>query len=283
MTALDTPERRLRGWQTRLAERADGWAVVTGASDGIGRRMAAHLAATGFDVVLVARREEVLTALATELHRAHGVDTRVVATDLTTVDGVRAVLDATTGIDVGLLVAAAGFGSAGAFLDQDIDRELEMIGLNVDAVTALAHRFGERFAARGRGDIVLFGSLVGFQGTPWSATYAATKAFVQSLGEALHQELGPLGVGVLVSAPGPVHTGFGARATMTMNAAADADDVARATLRAIGSRRTTVRPGGHARLMGYALGSLPRGLRVRVMRTIMTSMAQPRPRGSGVS
>jgi uncharacterized protein len=154
--------------------------------------------------------------------------------------------------------------------------------LNVDAVTALAHRFGARFAARGRGSIVLFGSLVGFQGTPWSATYAATKAFVQSLGEALHQELGPVGVDVLVSAPGPVHTGFGARATMTMNAAADADDVARATLRAIGSRRTTVRPGGHARLMGYTLGSLPRGLRVRVMRTIMTSMAQPAPRGARV-
>ena len=264
-------------WQARLAERYDGWAVVTGASDGIGRRMAELLAAAGIDVVLVARRGATLEAIAAELRAAHGVATLAVAADLATPEGVDAVLAATEHLDVGLLVAAAGYGTAGAFLGQDLATELDMIAVNVRSVTAITHAFGERFVARGRGGIVLFGSLVGFQGAPGSATYAATKAFVQSFGEALHRELAPHGVDVLVTAPGPVHSGFAARATMSMSSAANVEDVARATLRALGGPGTTVRPGGRAKLLGYGLGSLPRGLRVRMMQTIMTSMTPGPP------
>jgi uncharacterized protein len=262
----------LERWQASLADRYDGWAVVTGASDGIGRQMAGLLAAAGIDVVLVARREATLEAIAAELHAAHGVATLVVAVDLATPGGVATVLSATEHLDVALLVAAAGYGTAGAFLGQDVDTELDMIAVNVRAVTAITHDFGQRFVARGRGGIVLFGSLLGFQGAPGSATYAATKAFVQSFGEGLRRELAPHGVDVLVAAPGPVHTGFAARATMSMSSAADAEDVACATLRALGGRGTTVRPGGRAKLLGYGLGSLPRGLRVRMLQTIMASM-----------
>lgn len=267
-----TPPPARPRWQAKLADRYDGWAVVTGASDGIGRQMAGLLAAAGIDVVLVARREATLEALAAELHTAHGVTTLVVAVDLATPDGVDTVLSATEHLDVALLVAAAGYGTAGAFLGQDLATELDMVSVNVSAVTAITHAFGQRFVARGRGGIVLFGSLLGFQGAPGSATYAATKAFVQSFGEALQRELAPHGVDVLVAAPGPVHTGFAARATMSMSSAANADDVARATLRALGGRGATVRPGGRAKLLGYGLGSLPRGLRVRMLQTIMASM-----------
>jgi uncharacterized protein len=267
-------------WQTNLADRYDGWAVVTGASDGIGRQMAGLLAAAGVDVVLIARREAALEAIAAELHAAHGVSTQVVAVDLATPGGVDTVLSATEHLDVALLVAAAGYGTAGAFLGQDLDTELDMIAVNVRAVAATSHAFGQRFVARGRGGIVLFGSLVGFQGVPGSATYAATKAFVQSFGEALKRELAPHGVDVLVAAPGPVHSGFATRARMSMASAANAEDVARATLRGLGGRGTTVRPGGRAKLLGYGLGSLPRGLRVRMLQTIMASMT---PGSSSVS
>jgi uncharacterized protein len=153
-------------------------------------------------------------------------------------------LAATDHLDVALLVAAAGYGTAGPFLDQQLATELDMIDVNVRAVTAITHAFGERFVARGRGGIVLFGSLVGFQGAPGSATYAATKAFVQSLGKAMHRELAPQGVDVLTAAPGPAHSGFATRATMNMPSAANAADVAHATLRALGRGKTTVKPGG---------------------------------------
>ncbi len=272
-----TPPPARPRWQAKLADRYDGWAVVTGASDGIGRQMAGLLAAAGLHVVLVARREAALEVLAAELHAAHGVSTLVVAVDLATPGGVDTVLSATEHLDVALLVAAAGYGTAGAFLGQDLAMELDMVSVNVRAVTAITHAFGRRFVARGRGGIVLFGSLVGFQGVPGSATYSATKAFVQTFGEALQRELAPHGVDVLVAAPGPVHTGFAARATMSMSSAANADDVARATLRALGGRGATVRPGGRAKLLGYGLGSLPRGLRVRVLQTIMASMTPGSP------
>jgi uncharacterized protein len=118
-------------WQAKLAARYDGWAVVTGASDGIGRQMAGLLAAAGIDVVLVARREAALEALAAELHAAHGVATLVVAVDLATPGGVDTVLSATEHLDVALLVAAAGYGTAGAFLGQDLATELDMVSVNV--------------------------------------------------------------------------------------------------------------------------------------------------------
>jgi uncharacterized protein len=260
-------------WQSRLVDRYDGWAVVTGASDGIGRRIAELLAAAGIDVVLVARREAALEAIAAELQQTHGVATLAIAVDLATSEGVDSLLAGTDHLDVALLVAAAGYGTAGPFVDQQLAIELDMIDVNVRAVTAITHTFGERFVTRGRGGIVLFGSLVGFQGTPGSATYAATKAFVQSLGEALHRELAPRGIDVLTAAPGPVRSGFATRATMHMPSAANADDVAQATLRALGRRKMTVKPGGRAKLLGYGLGALPRGARVRVMQTIMSSMA----------
>ena len=106
-------------------------------------------------------------------------------------------------LDVGLLVAAAGFGTSGPFLDSDLTQELEMLDVNCRALLSQSLHFGRRFAERGRGGLILLASLVGFQGAPFSANYAATKAYVQSLAEALHVELALRGVDVLASAPGP--------------------------------------------------------------------------------
>ena len=260
----------------RFRARSGPCAVVTGASDGIGRASAEALAAAGLHLVLVARRADVLGALAADLVARHGVRVETVAADLATEAGSAAVEAATAGLDVGLLVAAAGFGTSGAFLDLDPALEDEMIGVNVRAVVRAAHHFGGRFAARGRGGIVLFGSLVGFQGTPRAATYAATKAFVQTFAEALHVELAPRGVDVLSSAPGPVHTGFADRAGMRMGTALRPADVAVSTLNALG-RRMTVTPGLLTKVLSASLAPLPRSLRTRILGAVMGGMTSHRP------
>ena len=201
------------------------------------------------------------------------LDVEVIVADLGTPVGVDEVLTRTRGIDVGLYIAAAGYGTTGSFIESDLDSELTMIDVNCRAVVSLTHGFARRFADRGAGGIVLFGSLVGFQGVPQTANYAATKSFVQSFAEGLRLELKCLGVDVLATAPGPTHSGFAAQAAMTMSSAADADVVARSTLRSLGRRSSTVRPGVQAKLLGYSLIMLPRWARVRVLGSIMSGMS----------
>ncbi len=256
-------------------ERYGPWGVVTGATDGMGRACAQELAAKGLHLVLVARRVERLIALANTRQAAHGVQVRVVAADLSTDAGHLQLMAGVADLEVGLLVAAAGHGSAGPLLDQSLDNELDMVHVNVRAVLAQVWHLGRAMKARGHGGVVLFGSLLGFHGTPGSANYAATKAYVQSLAEALHVEWRPHGVDVLSCAPGPVHTGFAARARMQMAQAADPQAVARATLKALG-RQSTVRPGWLAKVLGWSLGTAPRGLRVRIMGQIMQGMTADR-------
>jgi short-subunit dehydrogenase len=254
-----------------LAMRYGPWAVVTGASDGIGRAFARHLAGEGLHLVLVARRDAALRALADELRQAYGVDCRVLALDLSSPDALAQLAEATAGLELGLLVAAAGFGSSGPLLEATLDDELGMVDLNCRAVTAQAWHFGRRFAAQRRGGLVLMSSLLAFHGTPRAAHYAATKAYVQSLAEGLRVEWAPLGVDVIASAPGPVRTGFETRADMQMAQALPPEVVARVTMRALG-RLTTVRPGWLSKLLGWSLATLPRAGRVRVMTQVMKGM-----------
>ncbi|WP_310777766.1 SDR family NAD(P)-dependent oxidoreductase [Mycobacterium sp. Z3061] len=250
------------------------WAVVTGASDGIGRAVAKYVAAQGLDVVLAARSETTLQELALELEQSYGVKAQVVVVDLSRTAGVATLLSATDGLEVGLAVLAAGFGTTGPFTDTAPADELEMIALNISAVAQLAQTFAARMTAQRHGGIVLFGSILGWQGVPGHANYAATKAYVQSLAEGLHRELRPRGVDVLSVAPGPVHTGFAARAGLTMKSAAAPETVAEAMWSALG-RRVTVVPGGQAKFLTASLKMLPRRVRTIIMGRVMASM---RPR-----
>lgn len=247
------------------------WALVTGASDGIGRSIARELAARGLDLLLVARRGDALQAIGADLAATHGIGYRVVAADLATIAGRAAVIDATRDLDIGLLVAAAGFGSSGDFIDGPLEPEREMLAVNCESVLELGWHMARRLAARRQGGIVLLSSVLAFQGVPRSAHYAATKAWVQSFAEGLHVELGALGVSVLASAPGPVATGFARRAHLQMSQALDPDTVAAETLRALG-RRMTVRPGWLSKLLGWSLAGLPRGGRVKVLGRVMAGM-----------
>ncbi len=254
-----------------LKRRFGPTALITGASDGIGRAFATQLAEHGFDLVLVARRGDVLQEMALDLGTRFGVDVRVLAMDLSDPSAVPDLMSFTESTPVGLVVAGAGFGSIGPFLNQDIASEINMVDLNCRSVVELSYGFGSRMLGSRRGGIVLFGSLVGFNGAPLSATYAATKGFVQSFAEGIAAEMRPYGVSVLSVAPGPVGTGFAARAGMQMGLSATPEMVARSALASLG-HRTTVRPGFLAKFLGWSLAMLPRWGRVRVMGVIMKGM-----------
>lgn len=269
------PAQALLPAHSDLLRRYGGVAVITGASDGIGKAFAEELARAGFAVVLVARRQDTLDALAADLSRRHGIKADAVALDLATDGSTDALLAHTRDMDVGLLVAAAGFGTSGPFLTLDPAVELGMIDLNCRSVTELAHGYAHRFKARKRGGIVLFGSIVGWQGAPYASTYGATKAFVQALAEGLAVELAPDGIDVLSCAPGPVASGFADRARMRMGKAERTETVARHSLAALG-RRNLVVPGLQGKFLTWSLAMLPRAIRVRVLGSIMKGMA-PKP------
>ncbi len=258
----------------RFVEKYGPWAVVTGASDGIGQAFARDLAARGLDLVLVARRTDRLEALGAGLRGEHGIRYRVIGADLGLPTGSDALVEATRDLDVGLLVAAAGFGSCEPFLASDASADVDMLEVNCAAVLRQCHHFGPRLIARGRGGVVLMSSVVAFQGTPLSANYAATKAYIQSLAEALRREWRSAGVDVVSCAPGPVATGFAARAKMNMARAVTPGTVASETLSALG-RRGTVRPGVLSKLLGWSLATAPRSLRVSILGNVMRGMARP--------
>ncbi len=255
-------------------QRYGSWAVVTGASSGIGRALAEELAAAGINLVLIARRENELRALAERMVAHHQIQARWIACDLSDIAAVSRVMAETDPLEVGLLVAAAGFGTSGEFVKSQLEDELGMLDVNCRAATALAFHFNKRFVAQGRGGLILFGSLVGFQGTPFAAHYAATKAYMQTLAEGLYLELKPKGVDVLAVAPGPVNSGFADRARMVMGAADKPETVARATIKALG-KGMTVTPGPVGKLLTYSLMTAPRSLRTRIMGRIMGSMTKP--------
>lgn len=259
--------------RNRLRDRYGPRALVTGASSGIGREIAAQLAEAGLDLVLVARREAPLAELGADLAARHGVDVQVLPIDLAVAEGVDALTAATDGVDIGLFVAAGGFGTSGPFLSADPVVERAMLRLNCEAALVTSLVLGRRMAARGRGGIVLMSSIVGFQGMPNAAHYAATKAYVQTLAEGLHVELRPHGVDVLAAAPGPTRSGFADRADMVMGRALTPAAVARGTLDALG-RRPTALPGLLSRVLKDSLAPLPRRARVRIMGSVMAGMTE---------
>lgn len=181
-------------------------ALVTGASSGIGRAFAVELAARGLDLLLVARRTARLRALAAEIEQAHGVSVQVCGADLADPAAVEQIVAAAAGLDPGLLVSNAGFGLKGAHQDNDPARMAAMLQVNCAAPLQLTHRLVPGLLQRGRGGIIITSSVEGLMGIPYSAAYAASKAFTNSLGESLWGELSTAGVDVLALCPGSTDT-----------------------------------------------------------------------------
>jgi hypothetical protein len=192
----------------------DKSALVTGASSGIGESLARVLAARGFDLVLVARRERALSKLSDELTGSHSVKCDVLAADLSEPGGVGAVADRIRERAFTTVVNNAGHGSVGFFHELPIAEELGEIQLNVSALVALSHAALEVMVPRRSGNLLNVASTASFQPGPKNATYSATKAFVRSFTEALHEEVLSSGVHVTALCPGFTRTGFQSRAGM---------------------------------------------------------------------
>ncbi len=190
-----------------FTERYGPWALIAGASDGIGERFAHGLARRGLNVALLARREPVLADVARAIEAEHGVETRIVVADLTSEHLVDEVARATDSLEVGCLVYNAGaVHGARLFLDRPLDDALALVHLNCRGPLTLVHHFGRGMRARGRGGIVLMSSMASMAGSAYTTTYNATKAFDRILAEGLWHELAPHGVDVMTAIAGATRT-----------------------------------------------------------------------------
>jgi short-subunit dehydrogenase len=275
MTATGDPTPAAGAAPAAFGARPWGTALVTGASSGIGRAIARQLAGEGTDLVIVARDEARLKALAAEL----AVDVEVLVADLGDAAQLARVearlADADRPVD--LVVNNAGFGTYGDFVDLDLDGEVREIAVNVTAVVRLTHAALAGMVPRGSGAVMNVSSVAGLQATPGNATYGASKAFVASFGEAVAGELAGTGVTLTTVLPGYTHTEFAERAgiggrQIPKPAWQTAEEVASAALEATRAGRPWLVPGLLNKAMVGAATPLPRGLKRRVAAKVAKRM-----------
>lgn len=223
-----------------LSERYGEWALITGASSGLGAAFARALAREGMSCALTARRGERLEALAKELEESYRVQTRSVSVDLSGPAGAQQLLDAIADLPIAVLVSNAGFGQVGRFDKLDAERLCEMVQLHCTTLVSLASRLVPGMRDRGRGALVVTGSISGRQPLPLHGVYSATKGFQLLLGEALWVELRGSGVDVLVVEPGPVETEFQQAAGEIAHAGEAPERVVEVALEALGRQPTVI-------------------------------------------
>ncbi|PTL82730.1 SDR family oxidoreductase [Vitiosangium sp. GDMCC 1.1324] len=257
------------------------YAMVTGASSGIGRELAAILAREGYALVLVARRTEPMRVLAEQLQQAHGTPSVVVGADLGAPEGVATVMREVKErqLDVEVLVNNAGFGLAGPFDELPAGQQLEMLDLNIRALTSLTREVIPGMVARRRGYVLNVASTAAFQPGPFMSVYYATKAYVLSFSAALHEELRGRGVTVTALCPGYTETEFAARAAEHQRprlfsgplGSGDARHVAEAGYRALVRGKAVVVPGVINRLGAWFMPLTPLALKLRITRYLNAS------------
>ncbi|MDT4895174.1 MAG: uncharacterized protein QOH25_251 [Acidobacteriota bacterium] len=243
--------------------------LITGASSGIGEAFARRLAARGENVLLVARSEDKLASLCNELGRADNVSAQYVALDLTEKDAAARLLEETNQreLEVEMLINNAGFGSMGDFTALDVERELEMIDLNIKSLVALTHLYLKPMRERKSGTIINVASTAAFQGVPYMATYAATKAFVLAFSEALWDENRAFNVHVMALCPGVTETNFFAAANSDkppMRVAQTADQVVDTALTGLKRGKSHIISGWTNYIMTESERLVPRSVVARI-------------------
>ncbi len=248
-------------------------AVITGASTGIGHDLARLCAAAGHDLLVVARNQSQLDGLAATVQAESGKSVRTLSLDLSQPGAASAIVESLAGEPVDILINNAGIGLRGFFHELDADKQLGMLRLNVEALTHLTALLLPGMIARGRGRVMNVASLAAFQPGPLMAVYYATKAYVLSLSEALHNETRPFGVTVTALCPGPTATEFGNRAEMggtklfEMNLMRSAE-VAQIGFDAMMEGRPVVIAGTQNKLMAFATRFVPRQLAAGLARSL---------------
>jgi short-subunit dehydrogenase len=221
------------------------WALIAGGSEGLGAAFAEALASRGLNLILIARRQEVLSTFAQKLIQKYQVQVESLVYDLANGEALIRLIRSSSQKDVGLLVCNAALAPVGNFLDQPLQNHLNLLNLNCRSAISLAHAFGQRMVDRKSGGIILVSSMAGLQGTATVAHYAASKAYLKILGEGLWAELRPQGVDVLTCCAGLIRTPTflkgdptrrGPRALPVM----EADRVVAATLSALGKKPVVI-------------------------------------------
>jgi len=257
--------------QKKLLKNYGEWALITGASSGIGKAITNELAKAGFNLILVARNQQALEQQVKEYQTQYQTTSKVIVQDLSKLEQLPSLYAQIEPLNIGLFVAAAGFGTSGKLVESDLVQEVNMLTVNCNVVLQMTHYFCQQFKQKGRGGIILFSSIVAFQGVPFAAHYAATKAYIQTLAEALNDEMKPYGVDVLSAAPGPVKTAFEARSNMEMDLYLLPEQVAAPILQALG-KKTTVYPGLLTKILTYSLKMTPRFGKIKIMKQVMGGM-----------
>jgi short-subunit dehydrogenase len=248
-------------------------ALITGASGGLGYEFARIFAREGYDLVLVARSADKLAAIGSDLEKKHGVSVRVIPMDLSEASAAEVLFDeiGEAGTEIDVLVNNAGFTVFGLFAETDVRRELELLQVNIVALTHLTKLFLPAMLERGRGKILNVSSTAAFQPGPLMAVYYASKAYVLSFSEALAEEMSGRGVTVTALCPGPTETGFQKRGGLEKSRIvagrqiAKAGPVARAGYRGLMKGERVVIPGAMNRVIAEGMRFMPRRLATRVV------------------
>jgi short-subunit dehydrogenase len=248
--------------------------LITGASSGIGEAFARALAARGHNLLLVARSEDKLTKLCSELGRVRSIHCQYVALDLSTPESAAQLFEETSKreMEIDFLINNAGFGSMGDFATLEREHELNMIDLNIRVLVELTHRFLQPMRERRRGTILNVASTAGYQPVPYMATYAATKAFVLGFTEALWEENRAYGIEVLALCPGVTETGFFAASRIDKPPARTVqtpEEVVETALRGLKRRKSSIISGWPNKFMVATERFMPRSLVVRTIGSVM--------------
>jgi hypothetical protein len=262
----------------------NSWVLITGASSGFGEEFARQYAEQGHSLVLVARRLDRLQALAETLRRQYGIDVVAEQVDLSDIGAVtqlhRRLHEQNIAIDI--LINNAGHGLQGPFVDSPLTATLAMVQLDVASLTAITHVFAQDMRARRRGKILLVASLLAYQGVQNFAVYAAAKAYVLRLGEALHRELKREGITVTTLCPGMSDTGFAAAAQQKLTPMLkllmmQSAPVVRTGIRALQAGRISVVAGWANKAMVILTWATPRWLHQAILSHAMNSSVSPEP------
>ena len=260
----------MAGKAVDFREKYGRFALVAGASEGLGAAFARQIAARGVDLVLIARRAAVLESVAKSIESESGVEVRTLAADLADPGIASVVSEATEGLEIGLLVYNAAHSAIGPFLDTPLASHLTELDVNCRTALVLTHLLGRPMRERGRGGIVVMSSLASSQGSPYIAHYGATKAYDRVLAEGLWGELGEHGIDVVACCAGATRTPryLSSQPENERNffvPEMEPEDVAREALAALG-RRPSLVPGRANRIASFFMAHLlPRRLGIRMM------------------
>lgn len=250
-----------------LVKKYGQWALITGGSAGIGLEFANQFASLGMNLVLVARRADMLAKAAEGLSQKYDVEVETIARDLTDDGAVEDIHEELTGKDIGLVVMNAGFEATGHFTKVPLERHATLEKLNIDVPMRMSRLFGEDMVANRRGGMIFLSSLFGYQGVPLVANYAASKAYILTLGEALNVELKPFNVDVLVLSPGLTETEMSAQMPINFDKvpmlASKPAQVVHSAINALGKKATVV-PGVTNKIYAWENRLIPRSWPVKL-------------------